>query len=199
MWEILVKIYVEIFVPQKNRTNVKYRLLGIPNRIHIKHKAGSVGKNFTCSNGTIKVNRNTHIGNNVGINGLVVMGTGDVIIGNNCIFGTDTLIITSNHNYEGTYLPFDETYIHKKITIGDFVWCGTRVTILPGTTIGEGAIIQAGSVVHGTIPPYAIIGGNPATVFKYRNKEHFEKLKKEGRFSGGSENHEQKESVGLNG
>ena len=42
---------------------------------------------------------------------------------------------------------------------------GSNVTILPGTTIGEGAIIQAGAVVHGEIPPCAIVGGNPAKDF----------------------------------
>ena len=47
--------------------------------------------------------------------------------------------------------------------------------------IGEGAIIQAGAVVHGEIPPYAIVGGNPAKVFKYRDIEHFQKLKAEGK------------------
>ncbi len=54
--------------------------------------------------------------------------------------------------------------------------------ILPGTKIGEGAIIQGGAVVHGEIPPYAIAGGNPAKVFKYRDIEHFKKLKAEGKF-----------------
>ena len=48
--------------------------------------------------------------------------------------------------------------------------------------IGEGAIIQGGAVVHGEIPPLAIAGGNPAKVFKYRNKEHYEQLKKENKF-----------------
>ncbi|GHV46300.1 hypothetical protein FACS1894204_07620 [Synergistales bacterium] len=48
--------------------------------------------------------------------------------------------------------------------------------------IGEGAIIQAGSVVVSDIPPYAIAGGAPAKVFKYRNREHFERLKAEGKY-----------------
>jgi len=49
-------------------------------------------------------------------------------------------------------------------------------------TIGEGAIIQAGSVVVSDIPKYAIAGGDPAKVFKYRDIEHYEKLKKEKKF-----------------
>lgn len=47
---------------------------------------------------------------------------------------------------------------------------------------GEGAIIQAGAVVVKDIPPYAIAGGNPAKVFKYRDKEHYETLKAQGKF-----------------
>ena len=57
----------------------------------------------------------------------------------------------------------------------------SRSGVLPWTHIGEGAIIQASAVVHGDIPPYAIAGGNPAKVFKYRDIEHFQKLKAEGK------------------
>ena len=93
------------------------------------------------------------------------------------------MIITQNHNYDtGNAIPYDDTYAYKDVEIGDFVWLGTRVMILPGTTIGEGAIIQAGAVVHGNIPPYAIVGGNPAKVFKYRDIEHFKALKAAGKF-----------------
>lgn len=49
-------------------------------------------------------------------------------------------------------------------------------------TIGEGAIIQAGSVVCKDVPAYAIAGGHPAVPFKYRDIEHYKKLKSEGRF-----------------
>ena len=82
--------------------------------------------------------------------------------------------MTSNHNYEGGAIPYDDMAWVKDVVIGDFVWLGSRVIILPGVTIGEGAIIQAGAVVVRDIPPCAIAGGNPAEVFKYRDKEHFE-------------------------
>ena len=48
--------------------------------------------------------------------------------------------------------------------------------------VGEGAIIQAGSVVCKDIPAYAIVGGHPAVPFKYRDQKHYEKLKEEGKF-----------------
>lgn len=53
--------------------------------------------------------------------------------------------------------------------IGNDVWIGTNVTVLAkNITIGDGAIIGAGSVVTKSVPPYAIVGGNPAKIIKYR-------------------------------
>lgn len=92
------------------------------------------------------------------------------------------MIITDTHNYEGEAIPYDKTVISKEVVIEDNVWLGNRVIVLPGVTIGEGAIIQAGSVVVSDIPKYAIAGGHPAKVFKYRDIDHYEKLKKEGKF-----------------
>ncbi|MGX9365623.1 acyltransferase [Desulfoplanes sp. PS50] len=92
-------------------------------------------------------------------------------------------MITQNHNFDhGTAIPYDSTYIYKKIVIKDNVWLGSRVIVLGGVTIEEGAIIQAGSVVVKDIPKYAIAGGHPATVFKYRDIDHYERLKAEGKF-----------------
>ena len=67
--------------------------------------------------------------------------------------------------------------------IGDCVWFGNKVTVLGGVTIGEGAIIAAGAVVTKDVPPLAIVGGNPAKVIKYRNADHYFKLKAEGKFN----------------
>lgn len=93
------------------------------------------------------------------------------------------MMITQIHNYDhGKKVPYDDTYIYKDITIEDNVWLGSRVIVLGGVTIGEGAIIQAGSVVVKNIPKYAIAGGHPATVFKYRDIDHYERLKAEGKF-----------------
>ena len=114
---------------------------------------------------------------------MVIRGGGKVIIGNYFHSGEECLMITQNHNYDkGNAIPYDDTYIYKSIIIEDFVWLGSRVTILPGVKIGEGAIIQGGSVVSSDIPPYAIAGGNPARVFKYRDIEHFRRLKKDKKF-----------------
>ena len=149
---------------------------------NVYRNAKYVGVNLFVGGGTC-VTSNTVIGDNVCLNGMNITGLGSVKIGNYVHSGIECLIIAQNHNYDkGNAIPYDETCIFKDIEIGDFVWIGSRVTILPGTKIGEGAIIQAGAVVHGEIPPYAIAGGNPAKVFKYRDVEHFQKLKEEGKF-----------------
>lgn len=131
--------------------------------------------------GPSKVNRNTTLGDNVRFHGMKITGKGRVDIGSYVIAAGDCMIITQNHNYEGDAIPYDDTLNFRDVVIGDFVWIGARVLILPGTKIGEGAIIQGGAVVHGEIPPYAIAGGNPAKVFKYRDAEHFKKLKAGGK------------------
>ncbi len=92
------------------------------------------------------------------------------------------VVLTQSHNWQGELLPYDHTNIQKPVIIGDNVWVGINVTILPGVTIGEGVIIQAGAVVVRDIPALAIAGGNPAAVFKYRDKAHYSELKKRGHF-----------------
>jgi len=130
------------------------------------------------------VNCNTILHSNVNFNGMVIKGAGKVEIGSNFHSGEHCLMITQIHNYDtGAAIPYDDTYITKDIYIEDNVWLGDRVVLLGGIIIGEGAIIQAGSVVTSNIPKYAIAGGHPAKVFKYRDIVHYKKLLKEKKFS----------------
>ena len=134
-------------------------------------------------NGRSIVSRNTILGNNVNFNGMKILGQGVVVIGDNFHSGPGCLIMNSYHNYDnGSAIPYDSTYIHKDVTIEDNVWLGSNVTVLGGVHIGEGAVIQIGSVVVSDIPPLAIAGGHPARVYKYRNKDHYFRLKKEAKF-----------------
>lgn len=129
------------------------------------------------ANGFCKVTRYTTLGKNVNMNGLEIVGKGDVYIGDNFHSGVDCKFITEFHNYQGVTLPYDQTMVTKSITIEENVWLGDRVMVLSGAHIGEGAIIQAGSVVVSSIPKGGIAGGHPAKVFKYRDMEHYERLK----------------------
>ena len=142
-------------------------------RKQAKHSGSKLSVNYRS-----KVNKNTKLGFNVNFNGLIVRGDGEVSIGNNFHSGPNILILTRNHNYDiGTKIPYDNTYIRKKVTIENNVWLGMQIIILPGVTIHEGAIISAGSVVVKDVPKCAIVGGNPARIIKYRDIEHYEKLK----------------------
>ena len=134
-------------------------------------------------NSPCKFTKFTYIDDYCNFNGIKIYGKGTVRFGRYFHSGDGCKIITNFHNYDSGYaIPYDDTYIQKNVTIEDFVWIGTDVLILGGVTIGEGCIIQAGSVVVKDIPPLAIAGGNPAEVFKYRDKEHFKILKAEGKF-----------------
>ena len=147
-----------------------------------KRVAKSYGEGLKV-NGESYVTPNTTLGSNVNFNGMKIQGSGNVIIGDNFHSGIECMIITSIHNYDkGNAIPYDDTIISKDVIIEDNVWLGNRVIILPGVRIGEGAIIQAGSVVVSDVEKYAIAGGHPAKVFKYRDIDHYEKLKKEGNF-----------------
>jgi len=147
----------------------------------VKLKAGSYNLPLYV-NGYTTVTKKTFLGKNVNFNGMEIGGCGVVKIGDNFHSGKECSIITQNHNYKGNKIPYDETYICKDVTIEDNVWLGNRVIILGGVTIGEGAIIQAGSVVVKSIPKYAIAGGAPAEVFSQRDIEHYENLKSQKRF-----------------
>jgi len=107
-----------------------------------------------------------------------------VTIGNFCSFAENITVFTGgNHRVDRiTTYPFG--HIRKdvftnfngeghpssngNVTIGNDVWIGTNVTIMSGITIGDGAVLAANSHVVKDVPPYSIVGGNPAKVIKYR-------------------------------
>jgi acetyltransferase-like isoleucine patch superfamily enzyme len=138
---------------------------------------GEGGLNIVGNIQNFKIAPTSHLKSNTYIECI-----GGVKIGEYFHTGKDLVILTTNHNYEGNSIPYDETYIKKEVIIKDFVWFGIGVKILPGVTIGEGAIVGMGSIVTKNVPSCAIVGGNPAKVIKYRDIEKFNKLKKEKSF-----------------
>lgn len=110
------------------------------------------------------------IGNNSGI-GKYSELYGDITIGENVMMGTNCIIYTRNHSFERIDIPMKEQGFQevKPVIIENDVWIGGRVTILPGVYVGKGAILGAGSVITKDVPKYAIVGGNPAKIIKYRN------------------------------
>ena len=113
---------------------------------------------------------------------LSVKGNGTLRIGNFCAIGQDVKVILSNHNFNypsiqySLYNIFFKAYPYEVTnsnctTIGNDVWIGDNVVILPNVRIGNGVCIGARAIVTRDIPDYAIIGGNPAKIIKYRFNE----------------------------
>jgi len=109
-----------------------------------------------------------------------------LIIGKFCSIAAETRFLMNGGNHPTTWLttyPFPifgggwesampASWPHKGDTIvGNDVWIGYGSTIMPGVRIGDGAIVASCSVVTKDVPPYAIVGGNPATVIRYRFNE----------------------------
>lgn len=178
---LLAKI-LTFFIPGKHRR--REARLRMRNKLYgrkVRRVAKSVGKNVWITD-VVTVNHDTVIGDDTVIQDLSILGYGGVTIGSHVVFGPHVTIQTMNHDYKGDSLPFNNQYIIRPVSIDDCAWIGMNVQILPGTHIGEGAIIQMGAVVHGDIPPCAIAGGNPAKVFAYRDKDKYYRLKAESKF-----------------
>jgi maltose O-acetyltransferase len=110
----------------------------------------------------------SEIGDYSGIGMYSYVGT--VKIGRDVMIGEEFIAISRNHEFSSTEISMRLQGFQKDkpITIEDDVWIGTRVTILPGVTVGKGAILGAGSVVTKNVPPYTIVGGNPAKLIRKR-------------------------------
>lgn len=104
-----------------------------------------------------------------------------LVIGKFCQFAHGTTFITSSANHPMTgfstypFRVFDPATMgdyaslpHKDTVVGHDVWIGYGSLIMPGVTIGSGAIIAAGSVVTRDVAPYTIVGGNPANLIRQR-------------------------------
>lgn len=104
----------------------------------------------------------------IGVNAKIY---GRCTIGNYVMMGEDCTIITRNHNFSRTDIPMmGQGFAEERpVYIGNDVWIGDRVIILPGVTIEDGCIIGAGSVVTHDIPAYSIAVGNPARVIRSRD------------------------------
>jgi acetyltransferase-like isoleucine patch superfamily enzyme len=122
------------------------------------------------------------IGDHTVINGdCLINASGGVSFGRHCHIARGLTLYSSNQNWRSTtHVPFDDSFVAKPVVIGDGVWICANVSILPGITIGYGAILSMGAVVADDVPECAIVRGNPATVIGYRDKAVFDKLSMDG-------------------
>lgn len=92
---------------------------------------------------------------------------GSLLIGDNVSISPEVAILTTQHRLDAPGFPVES----RPVVIGDHVWIGFRATILPGTTIGHGAVVAAGAVARGDIPPMTVVAGVPARQVGTRPRE----------------------------
>ena len=110
---------------------------------------------------------NINIGDNTRIHGSCIHSQSSISIGKNCLIAGNCQIIDGSGHDIGSDSRLDVSFKAQPIVIKDNVWLGTGVIILPGTTIGSGSVISAGSVVKGTVEKDCLMMGNPAKVVKH--------------------------------
>lgn len=104
----------------------------------------------------------------------VIYGHGGLSTGAFVRIAAHTVIIPANHVYDDPNVPIARQGLRKQgITIGDDVWIGAGCEILDGVTVGNGAVIAAGSVVNRSVEPFTVVGGVPARVLKRRKSGTF--------------------------
>ena len=141
-------------------------------RLFVKGMVDKCGKNVNIEHGAFLASgKGIEIGNNSGI-GLNCRVAGPLTIGDDVMMAPGVMIFTQNHETKDLSIPMRlQTAPKKKVTIGNDVWLGANALIMPGVTIGDGVIVAAGAVVTKNVEPYAVVGGNPARVIKYRNEK----------------------------
>jgi maltose O-acetyltransferase len=128
------------------------------------------GQNVNVDRGASFARRTVSIGSHsgIGVNARIDSGTR---IGTNVMIGPDLLVYTRNHCISRTDIAMIQQGYGPvlPVTIGDDVWIGARVIILPGVTIGDGCVLGAGTVVARDVPANAVVVGNPGRVVRYRD------------------------------
>ena len=94
------------------------------------------------------------------------MAIGGIEIGDNVQMGPHVTIVTDNHD-----LAHRNVLRCKPVVIGNNVWIGAEVKIMPGVRVGDNAVLAGGAVVTKDVPENAIVGGNPAKVIRYINSD----------------------------
>ena len=150
----------------------RYRTLNEVKRLFLKLNGAIVGKRVVFYPGVwIAPGRNLEIGDDVDLALNVLIETsGGVTIGDRTLIGYGVKIFSSNHHVPPNHGNiFGAGHSDSAVLIGKDVWLGANVIVLPGRTIGDGAVVGAGSIVTKDVPAFAIVAGNPAKFVRVRD------------------------------
>jgi len=135
---------LKVSIGQQTHVSMRWFVTGYPVRAHV-----SIGNNCV-------INREVYLDGRVG-----------VVIGNNVNVSFQTCILSLHHDHNSPSFAA----VGAVVTIHDHAWIGARATLLPGVTIGEGAVVAAGAVVTRDVAPYEVVGGVPAKKIAERNRD----------------------------
>lgn len=160
-----VKLYFLNFfvshIPSHNLRNLIYQLAGITFGNNATIHMGAIlyePKNIVIGNGTI-------IGENVILDGRNILR-----VGNNVDIASEVMIYNSQHDIDSE----DFQAVSKPVVIEDYVFIGPRAIILPGVTVGMGAVVAAGAVVTKDVSPFNVVGGVPAKIIGERKRKNLQ-------------------------
>lgn len=162
-----------------NLRKVKNNILASFTGALLRLKGANIGSSSIIMKGNVVLPKNLKVGSYCYIGPFFnIYSRGSVEIGDGSIVGPRLIIHSGNHDYNNNELaPYGDSYIIKGVKIGKAVWIGDSVIILPGTTIPDGCIIAAGSVLRGELEAYSIYAGNPAVkVGDRKNQDVFKNL-----------------------
>ncbi len=113
----------------------------------------------------LRVGRGTIIGDRA-----ILDARNGITMGENVNLSSNVSIYTEQHDHRDSYFGLNKR-IKKRVNIGNRVWLGSNVIVLPGVTIGEGAVCCAGAVITKDVPPYSVVAGIPAKEVNKRPKD----------------------------
>ena len=165
-----VKLFLNPFKHKRGRGSSIYRKARLdvfPYNDFVLGKDSTIEDNATVNNGAGSL----YIGerSRIGIGCTVI---GPVTIGNDIMLAQNIVVSGLNHSYQDITRPISlQKQTTSMITIEDEVWIGANSVIVAGVRIGKHSVIAAGSVVTKDVPPYSVVGGNPAKILKAYNSE----------------------------
>jgi acetyltransferase-like isoleucine patch superfamily enzyme len=150
----------------------RYKLLGVVKRFFLRCVGAKVGNNVVFYPGVwIAPGRNLVLGDNVDLAlDVLITTSGGVEIGERTLIGYRTQIISGNHKVpsQGGRI-FGSGHEYAKVKIGSDCWIGANCIIMPGVSVGEGAVVAGGSVVTKDVDAFTIVAGVPAKLIKKRD------------------------------
>lgn len=127
------------------------------------------GKKFKVGEGALIYSpEQLSIGDNVYLGFCSYLGNGSISLADNVVIGTHVSIIPSNHQRVNNNYRFSGS-LYDPISIGSGTWVCSNVVILPGSKIGSGCVVAAGSILQGNFPDNCLIAGSPAEIKKIYN------------------------------